>query len=759
MSVHRKLRLSNQSFNLQIDSKKVGANLFDAVVHLADFKLGSFAQNLALETVKNVDAASNIAFDLIFNSLKQASIHAIDDFDPKFQDKRKNLATEKAGFNYDLTQQLNELFITKRIFKKPERWEFLKSFQLFFEEWLQAVFDFTLSQAQSISRNIRFYFAEALYAEWDEHPNRYSVIKDFFENNPFTEQLDRLRQKYRYYARIKLNYQQPALGDPNMSLADIYVEPYFKVHKRNLPKTDAYKNEDKDGFFQLTSEQSLHEYVNALLLQNQAAFDLKAEQSRMLLLLGQPGQGKSSFCHRLVHDLLEDANMQYEKDLIFVRLRDLPDAREFVKHPFDRLQKDLDIPAHLDLNNAIIILDGLDELYMTEGLSNEEINDFFNRIIKLTENKTKSKVIVTSRYHYVRLDNFTGRDCLILSLAPMTYEQQLQWLSVYRRQHTTCKLTEALLQKVHHEKGNSFEDIKQLINQPILLHLVAKANFDITEGRNKADIYSRLFDRLISRDWEKDKRKFKQEEEEYKADFRAFIRELAHHIYQSDQEYILLPKLREEKFTQDFIKYNFKRDEDQIEEALRDVLISFYFKPVERNQTKEKEANAIEFYHKSLQEFLAVEHIWQTIRKKFLEKDGRKYRLDDAMEALAIVWKLSTPKGITQDMLPYLIDLIQNDEDLAKRQALADRMSSFLTELLEVHFLYEYKADPKNPEPMKQAMGCFYVYWSVLSHLVEQPKEEFFLYLNEDNKENFFHCMLLSKRFEYEAFFNLKSAS
>ena len=762
MSDNRKIFLSNQPLNLQIDTQKVGETLFNAVIHLADFKIGSFAKEVALKTIKNVDSTSNIAFDLIFRSLKQATIHAIDDFDPKFQDKIQRLATTKAGFNYDLTKQLNELSITKSIFQQPERWDFLSSFQPFFEEWLQVVFKFTSSQAQSISRNIRFYFAEALYAEWDEHPNRYSVIKDFFENNPFTEQLDRLRQKYRYYARIKLNYQQPALGDPNMSLADIYIQPYFKIHGRNLPKSDDYQDEDKDGFFQLTTEQNLHEYVNTLLLQNQASFDLKAEQSRMILLLGQPGQGKSSFCHRLVHDLLEDVNLQYDKDLIFVRLRDLPNPREFVNHPFNYLQSYDGIPDCMDLQKAVIILDGLDELYMSEGLTNEEINDFFGQMAREMRSKPNCRLILTSRYHYVRLYKVNKDDVLMLALDVLSEAQQKQWLAVYKSKHEECVLSDDLLTEINNSEKGHYKDLKELINQPILLHLIAKAQFDITKGENKAEIYDQLFTTLINRSWSAEGQLDKLKEVD-KEDFRAYLRFIAHYIYQSDHEFILMEELLELTETKEFVEDNLSSNYEDLEDALKDVLISFYFKPVDDQRlqatTAKKKASAIEFFHKSLQEYLVVEHIWHNIQDAYLEKDRRgKYRLRDAMEALKIIWDLSVPKGITQDMLPYLIGLIQNDEDLEKRQALADRMASFLTEMLEVHFLYEYKADPKNPEPMKQAMGCFYVYWSVLSHLVEKPKEEYFDYLKQENQEHFFHCMLLSKRFEYKAFFDLSRA-
>ncbi|MEM9885411.1 MAG: pentapeptide repeat-containing protein [Bacteroidota bacterium] len=57
---------------------------------------------------------------------------------------------------------------------------------------------------------------------------------------------------------------------------------------------------------------------------------------------------------------------------------------------------------------------------------------------------------------------------------------------------------------------------------------------------------------------------------------------------------------------------------------------------------------------------------------------------------------------------------------------------------------------------MKQAMGCFYVYWSVLSRLVEKPKEgKYFDYLNNENKDNFFFCVKQFKYYEYFAPFYL----
>lgn len=233
--------------------------------------------------------------------------------------------------------------------------------------------------------------------------------------------------------------------------------------------------------------------------------------------------------------------------------------------------------------------------------------------------------------------------------------------------------------------------------------------------------------------------------------------ELALYIYQSEHEFILLKDLLKIPMTKQFVADNLG-DYQELEDALKDVLISFYFKPVDSQisiaKTQDKKAEAIEFFHKSLQEFLAAERMWNIILEQFTEKTGRRnrFKLNDWKETLKIIWNLGSPKALSQDMVPYLIDLINNYQDEKHKQELADQMVSFLPDLIQQQFIYRYEASEEQEFPMKKGLQCFYLYWTVLSHLVPTRN-----YITEEIKIEFVHLLHFSKRV-FGGFVNLIGA-
>ena len=516
------------------------------------------------------------------------------------------------------------------------------------------------------------------------------------------------------------------MNHPSMQLSDLYIEPDFKIHRRNLPKGNY--TQDRDGFVTLPYHgEHLHDYIEKQFLFGQNGFDkvkIPATASRLLLLLGQPGQGKTSLCYRTIYDLSH--HWEADKELILLKLNRLKDPRQFLKTPFDELSNHFE-NYQFEFEKGLLILDGLDELYMAEGLTKAEITDFFSVLSKEVKKRTELTVLVTSRFHYVDLSKIGQKEALRLSLAPLTLTQQQNWLEKYLNPNfgNECQLTAETLVQIHAQKEGQLKALWELVNQPILLQLVAKADFDIQQLNNRGKIYEDLFDTLIQRSWDKQDGQLKKfcMEEDGGESFRRFLRALAHRIYQSDKEFITLEALESwEGETPDFIENNLQSDfKNNIGEALKDVLITFYFKPVEEDEQLDRRDEAIEFYHKSLQEYLAMEHIWHTMLEELTaEKKKNRFFINDWRAALKLTWQLSTPKKLSQETGSYLRDIIENHPNKQEKETLLQRMTGFFPDLLEHQFLYKYDATTQKGQPMAQACSCFYVYWTILSIL---PKE------------------------------------
>ena len=501
------IELIPNNFKIEIDSRKLFRNMRAAVAAVADGALGTMTEKL-LEAVTKVSKAEKTAYHLVFTALNDASVSLLKEYHQDKLDKLKlrgNFEEIRSETGEEI--QALEVNISPDIFSNPTGFPFLKTYQPMWNEWLQAEdgLNLTPQEAHKLAKGFPEQFAVSLEKLWDEAPEEYAVIKEKFTENPFKEQAENRQVLDDYYADIEALWTAKIFKEENLNLAKTYIQPDFKISKRNLDKSTGVvpaQETDRNAAFTATDfDENLHNYINNYFLKNKKAFADKteAEESRLLLLLGQPGQGKTSFCSKVVYDILND--LSFDRDLIFLKLSQTDDsAREFLNHPFKSLERQFE-KYQFDYENAVIILDGLDEVFMTNGLTNNEITEFIQTLIRKVRNRPNIHVIVTSRFHYVQLPKISSGDALILSLSPLTLEQQKRWLKVYREEYPTVKLTEKLLVEINDEENQQFKAIRELINQPILLYLVAKADFEIAVSDNRAKIYDALFHAMTRRSW------------------------------------------------------------------------------------------------------------------------------------------------------------------------------------------------------------------------------------------------------------------
>ena len=247
-------------------------------------------------------------------------------------------------------------------------------------------------------------------------------------------------------------------------------------------------------------EGSLHTYAQKFL-NNKDPLRLANKPAQVLLLLGYPGQGKTSFTKRLMYDLL--GNRGFSQKVLLVRLRALQQPRELLNNPFSYLCPTSSIPSrkstlrphrNLSLKNLAIILDGLDELYMKEGLTNDDIDEFCKVLLRISESHKKLKIILTSRYGYLNTEKFPRQKLLMLRLQPLSLDQQKNWLEKYKqdRFYPFCRLSAEKLEEINDPNRPNFAHIRELINQPILLQMVAAADFDIQASDTRATLYEKV---------------------------------------------------------------------------------------------------------------------------------------------------------------------------------------------------------------------------------------------------------------------------
>lgn len=698
--------------------------------------------------------ASHKAFELILNALHNAGAKLLQSERYRLKDSTIN---RQDLLKFKIKGEINsfQLHITSDFFDYPEELPILRLIAIWFKEWLEWL-GFEENIADELKRKLPDYFFKELIKEWGKKRKYYESIEKHFES-PFAKAWERKYYKNKYQDELRELIHEPAMGDKELPLSKIYIKPYFSLHKECLDVNRThYENVYRsDGFIgDLNFKENLHNYIEQRIIYKKKPLGVSAENHNFIFVLGQPGQGKSSFCLYTINQLLE--HKDFGQNIYFIRLKDLQHKDELIQHPFNVIEDYLKRKHELEFitKNAVLILDGLDELFMVNGLSNSDLEKFYRNLGEETKYTSNLSIILTSRYNYLNLSVINKKNTTILKINGLNIREQKDWLLIYKAVHSNCILTQEKLEEI--DKNENLIHIKELIRQPILLHIVADANTDLNNQDTRSTIYKNLFDALLRRGWAtKDGQLEKYHslgKEEYAQEFREWLQEIAFTIYSSNFEYIQRKDLEILNGTKNM--HRIIDTSSDIKDALKDLLVAFYFKNVNKNEEDEiKEENknekyALEFLHKSLQEYLAAEYIWRVIKDKLLAPHDKKWKfdIDDFKQALSLFFRLFSNKILNDSIRMLLIEMIEQDSNIKDKKALRIQLKQFFPSCLKYHFLDTVgiaEHSEIDTPPLDKAFNTFRGYWLILSHLGKTQNED--LLLNTFDSEQTILCDLINK--------------
>jgi uncharacterized protein YjbI with pentapeptide repeats/GTPase SAR1 family protein len=637
--------------------------------------------------------------------------------------------------------------------------EIIRTYNQLFQDTVLNQPEITESDKRKVQQYINDYLKIHFFELVENEKAVYAKINEYFNSKQYPE-YQKLYKKEKYRNALKNLYHEIVMNDEKgMTLADIYIEPFFNVYEHCLDKKDARleqhkksysQRETQQGFITLDSQVNIHQAVNDFLL-GQDTLDIykgfKREMPQILLVLGYPGQGKTSFCKRFLNDALAGQSSALGQEIYFIRLRGIDQVEQLITgNIVEELRKEAEEQAgslteieleisEKEFKKAIWVLDGLDEIYMQANLGLEQVDIICRNLIKKTEDNKDLKIILTSRYGYVNLENFKhDKDkVLILQLQELSKNLQEQWLAKYQTFHPETWLTPTKLQEFNQSGNHTFRYVRELITQPLLLHFIASTSQELKQDSNRAEVYEQLFSDLLQRKYANNEKleTLKGIEAE---DLRELIREIAFAIFQTGKTYIRFSELQKSEIVKDFLQKMNRKAED-FDSVIRGIMINFYFQQVKAQDAEgSKPDYALEFLHKSLLEYMVAEKIFTTIQDEFLDKNSKgKYILNDSSEVLKLLNKLFARQNIGRsnaEVIDYLIQIIQNADKIIKSE-LSQRLAHFLDEAMQKDFLASYDAKSEQ-SPIDMCINTFYGYWTILSYLNQEAKQNFIK--NENTK-------------------------
>lgn len=393
----------------------------------------------------------------------------------------------------------------------------------------------------------------------------------------------------------------------NIKLSEVYLEEH-------LPHYIWKDNDEKEPSTDL--KELLSEYIN------------EKKDSQMLLVLGQPGIGKSTLITWITANFAD----RIDDILVYKFSCDLGKVEWKNNRVSNRILEELGLDYN-DLNGKTLVLDGFDEVSIEKSRRRDILDCLYGDWI-YNETIKKFSLIITCRENYVQ--RFAILKCKYITLLPWDEKQIKSFCNIFQEK-TKNIISESTMEKL-------FEN-KEILGIPLILYMVLALNISIEKEGSIVDIYDKIFsleggiyDRCI------DNKKFAESHRigDVKNQIHQISREIAIWMFENKPDEAYIPQEEYGKICYDIMK-NFINREEDLEE---DFLIGNFF---ELKHCEGKESKQIYFVHRSIYEYFVVETIFSSV------EDSMKKLTDESQEELAGNIAIYLKKGeITYTIGVYL---------------------------------------------------------------------------------------------------------
>ena len=333
----------------------------------------------------------------------------------------------------------------------------------------------------------------------------------------------------------------------------------------------------------------------------------KNKKSRMLLILGQPGMGKSTMITWFLDGYQKKTN-DARKEILVYRFTDIDINWSFEINEEKNSETNIDNAIleclnmkKEDLNGKILILDGFDEV---EAGNNRVaiLNRLYNAWAADSRIKDFS-LLVTCRENYI--EDLSRLSFPYITLQPWNEEQIEKFCKKYK------KLTKLRIPKQAIDKMKEMNDVFGI---PIILYMALALEITIRDESSVVEVYDQIFsleggiyDRCLKRDillqWDDAHRIA-----EIKKQIHQFSREISMWMFENNPQKAEIPKVDYEKIWNDILE-----DQDEADKSWKkDVLIGNYFKIVRCYDGAD--TVQLRFVHRSIYEYFVAETISSEMR-------------------------------------------------------------------------------------------------------------------------------------------------
>ena len=389
----------------------------------------------------------------------------------------------------------------------------------------------------------------------------------------------------------------------NVKLSEVYLDEH-------LPHYIWYKNTENNPSSDL--KELLSDYIN------------EKRDSKMLLILGQPGIGKST----LITWITANFSDKVDSILVYQFANTLNNINWSKANLFDEILNTLSLSLN-DLEGKTLIFDGFDEI--NAGENRRAVLDKIYEDLIYRKNLKKFSLIITCRENYIK--ELKLLKCKYITLQPWDESQIKSFCHIFHEK-VRNKMYDFIIEKA--------VEIKDVFGIPLILYMVLALNISIEKEASIVDVYDKIFsleggiyDRCI------DNKKFASSHRigEVKKQIHQISRDIAMWMFENEPDEARIPQEEYQIICINVMQANEQEDQD----ITQDFKIGGYFKLVHHCEGIETEE--LDFVHRTIYEYFVVETIFTSMYEA----------LDISKERMAYVFGKMLKRGtLSINIINYL---------------------------------------------------------------------------------------------------------
>lgn len=442
-----------------------------------------------------------------------------------------------------------------------------------------------------------------------------------------------------------------------------------------------------------------------VLLSSYVDEDKENKENKMLLILGQPGIGKST----LITWITANFSDKVDSILVYQFANDLNNINWSKSKVFDEILDAL-VLSFSDLEDKILIFDGFDEINV--GENRKEVLDKIYDELTYGKNIKNLSLIITCRENYIK--GFEWIKCKYITLQPWDKIQIRSFCSIFHEK-TKNEISECTIEKVIEKKD--------VFGIPLILYMVLALNISIEKDGSIVDVYDKIFsleggiyDRCIN---------YKSFAEPHrtgkiKKQIHQISREIAIWMFENNPEEASIPQKEYQKICTDIMQESEKENQNMIQ----DFKIGGFFKLVRHCEGVETEK--LYFVHRTIYEYFVAETIYSSIENAMMELSEKSQ--EELARNIAFYLKEGVISFVIGEYLQHKVIKLYSKLEYEKKERFYEWWEMSICKMMNVGMLYYTKKNIYSYiRIIELDVQCFENLMTILRLLIDISKKQYVL--------------------------------